>query len=512
MFAEMQRAQSRLHLSVSALEESSRKVDQQMGQLVAQRSDEFLELARHYLPDLSIETVEQSFSGVRRELTDLLKKKQQRERELTSDIDQTESAIEKDQNETDRVTEKLNEKVRQRDELQEEVANRLKKMPEYAKLVNEAAMAEQQLTANEQRMEQVEKEAAEKLPSYDNSQLFRYLYDRDFGTGSYASKGFTRRMDRWLARYIGFQKARKSYQFLQVTPKLMAAELERRRHQFNQLMSQVEAIEAQVEKEVGLPEVVAEGERLGELRDDLVVRIDDHDNKLEQLFLELEELRDNSGRYYGEALTRMKESLEQTEEFVLKRKARATSERQDDKIVENIVDLNEMIEDVEPEIKKLIRRRTKMNNKQAGFDELVRRFRSSNFDSHRSVFRDDVDLEKIVERFIDDKLDVRAVWRIIRKNQRFEESWAQRQHQNAGDILGSPTAQVIMHTMLDLAAATLRNSARRSVHRRNSGGIFFPGSSSSRKRSRRSSSRRSNTRRRSSPRRRKGGFTTGDGF
>lgn len=511
MFAEMQRAQSRMHLSVSALEESSRKVDQQMGQLVSKRSDEFLELARHYLPDLSMETVERSFSGVRQELSELLQRKQQRERELTDDIEKTETAIANDSKETDRVTDELNEKVKLRDELQEEVANRLKKMPEYEKLVKEAAMAEQQLTANEQRLEQVNQEAAEKLPSYDDSRLFRYLYDRDFGTGDYASKGFTRRMDRWLARYIGFQKARKSYQFLQVTPKLMAAELERRRHQFNQLMSQVEAIEAQVEKEVGLPEVVAEGERLGDLRDDLVVRIDDHNNKLEKLFVELDEIRDSSGKYYGEALTRMKESLEQTEEFVLKRQAKKTAERQDDRIVENIVGLNELIEDVEPEIGKLIRRRTTMTKKQAGFDELVRRFRSSNFDSYRSVFRDDLDLDQIVERYIDDKLDARAVWRIIRKNQRFEESWAQRQHQNAGDVLGSPTAQVIMHTMLDLAGAALRNSARRSVHRRSSGGIFFPGSSRRSSR-RRSSSRRSNSRRRSSPRRRKGGFTTGDGF
>jgi len=126
--------------------------------LVSQRSDEFLELARHYLPDLSMETVERSFSGVRDELSELLQRKQRRERELTEGIEETEKAIANDQNETDQVTEQLNEEVRRRDELQEEVANRLKKMSEYERLVKEAAMAEQQLTANEQRMEQVEQE------------------------------------------------------------------------------------------------------------------------------------------------------------------------------------------------------------------------------------------------------------------------------------------------------------------------------------------------------------------
>ena len=88
--------------------------------------------------------------------------------------------------------------ARQRDQLQEEVADRLKQMPVYEQLTNEAARAEQRLTSNEERMEQLHAEAAEKLPSYDNSRLFSYLYDRKFGTVDYRYRGLTRRLDRWL--------------------------------------------------------------------------------------------------------------------------------------------------------------------------------------------------------------------------------------------------------------------------------------------------------------------------
>ena len=509
LFQELQRAQSRIHQAVAALEESSRNVDERMDQFVSQRSDEFLELARHYLPDISMETVERSFVGVRDELVALLKKKQAREQELLTSIERAEKAIDEDTAETDRVTEKLNEKAKQRDELQEVVANRLKGMQEYVDLSIEAAKAEQRLTANEQRLEQVEQESSQKLPSYDNSRLFKYLYDRNFGTGNYEGAGFIRRMDRRLARFIGYSKARQSYQFLKMTPKLMAAEIERRRHQFNELMGQIEALEAQIEKEVGLPEVIAVGEQLGELRDNLVLKIDDQNRQLESYFTELKELRESSGKYYGEALTMMKKNLEESEEIVLRRRAAQTTERQDDEIVSDIVELNRLIGELQPEIATLVERRGAMTQRQGGFDEIVRRFRSSNYDSHRSVFAANFDLDSLVERFINGELNVRSAWRVIRKNQRFEESWAQR---NGRDIIQNPSGQIIMHTMLDIVSEALKNSARRGVHRRNSGGVFFPGGSSGRTRRRRSSSRKSNSRRRSSPRRRSGGFTTGEGF
>ena len=49
------------------------------------------------------------------------------------------------------------------------------------------------LKADEERAEELQLEAAEKLPPYDRSRLFCYLHERKFGTPAYPYRGWTRR-------------------------------------------------------------------------------------------------------------------------------------------------------------------------------------------------------------------------------------------------------------------------------------------------------------------------------
>ena len=511
VFAALQQAQKQIHDNIADLEKSTREFDSKMDRLVSQRSEEFVELAKHYLPDLSIETIERSFVGVRSELMEIFRRKMMREEELTAAIELAQQTILQAQDATDQVTIELNEKAEERDHLQEVVSEKLKQLPQYQELANQAALAEHRLTQNEERMKQVNEETAQKLPSYEESRLFQYLYDRKFGTPDYKSRGIIKRLDRWLARYIGYSKARQSYNFMKITPGLMQQELQRRRENFNQLMEQIESLEAKVEKEVGLTDVIEEGERLGLKRDELITQIEDQTLQLEEFQLELNDSRESKDKHYDEALTRMRNYLEETEDVVLKEQAKQTSERKDDRIVDDIVELNNHIGDLQPEILTLVGKRKSLTGKQAGLDDIVQRFRSSNFDSNRSVFPDDFEIGKFIGRYMNNVLDARSLWKHIRQSQEFQESWAQ---QTSTDVLNNPSAQIVLHTMLDLATEALKNSARRSVYRRNSSrdsGISFP-DFSQRKRRRRSSSRNSSHHRRSKPRRRRGGFTSGDGF
>ena len=512
VFAALQQAQRSVRDNLKELDEASREIDQKIKQLASLRSDEFIELAKVYLPDLSMESIERSFVGVRSELMDIFRQKKLREEELDAAIELAQQTIQQAQEETDRVTAELNSKAEERDQLQEVVSEKLKQIPEYETLTNEAAIAEHRLSQNEDRLEQVQEESSQKLPSYENSRLFMYLYSRKYGTGEYAPRGMVKRLDRWLANYIGYTKARRSYDFMKVTPGLMAAELDRRRKKFDALMDQVEAIEAKVENEVGLTQVIEEGDRLGLKRDELVNQIEDQNLQLESDKSELAESRESKGKHYEDALSRMLNHLEETEEAVLQERARKTAEHKDDRIVADIVELNDLIGELQPEILTLVGRRRTLTEKQAGLDDIVRRFRSSNFDANRSVFPDDFEIGQFVGRYMNNAMDARSLWKKIRHSQKFQESWAQ---QTSTDILNNPSAQIVLHTMLDLAQEALKNSARRSVYRRNSsrsGGITWPKFPSTSKRRNRSSSRRSSSNRRSRPRRRSGGFTSGDGF
>ena len=514
VFGALQLAENQLRQNSKELEAAFQDVDTKMHALVNRRGQEFVALAKHYLPELTAETVSKSFVSVRSKLKPIFNQKQQREAELTDAITLSQQTIDQAQQQTDRVTEQLNEKAQQRDQLQEVVSDQLKQMPQYVELVDSAAIAEQQLSHNEERMMQVDQEAQNKLPSYDNSRLFTYLYKRKFATPDYRSKGLIKRLDRWLARYIDYTKAKRSYNFMKVTPALMREELQRRRANFEKLMDQIEAIECKVEQELGLTKVVEEGELLGLQRDELLTQIEDENLRLLEFRQELDASLQSKGQHYEKALATMKEHLEQTQQDVLEFNAKRTREQTDDRITRDIEQLNEQSEDLRQQLQTIDGQRRSQAKKQTGMHDIVQRFRSANFDAHRSVFPDDFEIGKLIGRYLNGVIDARSFWKSIRNNQKFQENWAQ---QTSTDILQSPSAQVVMHTMLDLASKALRQSAGRGAYRRGSSrrsrsrGISFPDFGSTPRR-RRSSTRKSSSSRRSSPRRRGGGFTTGDGF
>ncbi|MEM9410328.1 MAG: hypothetical protein AAGA30_04395 [Planctomycetota bacterium] len=510
LFKKLQTARKNIRHAIAKLAIEAKEVDGKMQQLVALRGQEFIDLSKLYLPELSTTTVQSAFKHIQTELKDLLQQKQNFESQLEQQIGLAIQTTEEAQNELEKTTELLNEKANERDHLQEVVAKLLKQNTEYEELTNQAAQAEKRLTQNEERMAQVHNEAAQKLPSYDSSRLFRYLYDRKFGTPDYRATGMTRTIDRWLAKFIGFRKAKRSYDFMKTTPTLMAAELKRRQDQFNELMDLIEKMEQATEHEVGLTVVIAKGDELGAKRDELLNQIEAQIKIADESKLELHQSLDSKGVHYEQALASMRDQIENSEVDQLIRHARSTQKPTDDKIVENIASINRLIDELQPDILQLNGKRKSLVDRQSGMEDVIRQFRASNFDSRRSVFPRHIRLEQMVERFSTNDIDSRSLWKHIKQNQRFQQSWAQ---QTATDVINDPSAQVVLHTMLDLAAEALKQSARRSVYRRNSGrsgGLSWPRSSRSTGNNRRRSSRRSRPRRRSNGRR--GGFTTGDGF
>ena len=124
----------------------------------------------------------------------------------------------------------------EREKLEQVVSERLHGSDEFKRLSEQALTAETELERNEDRVADIKAEAEKKLPSYDHSRLFKYLYDAGYGTPAYKGKGLTRRLDGWVARMIDYPSARRGYDFLRVTPELMAQEVTRRRDKFNELM------------------------------------------------------------------------------------------------------------------------------------------------------------------------------------------------------------------------------------------------------------------------------------
>ncbi|MGE3819434.1 MAG: hypothetical protein AB7I30_08365 [Isosphaeraceae bacterium] len=482
------------------------RLDGALNELLTQRGEALLALAGHLLPEFSRPAIEATFTGIRDELLAIFARKEARRRELSLEFAEVQELTRVKDAELDEVTGRLNALITRREALESQVAAILKADPEFQERSRLALQAEQLLHRDERRAAEIREEAAEKLPHYENSALFRYLHDRGFATDSYRAKGLIRSLDRWVARLIGYDEARNGYEFLRKTPELVDAEVARRRSQFTELMRQVEAGQAEAADQAGLTAVLREGDALGTQRDGLVQERDPLVKRTRAIQEELTELDRRHDRFYKEAIARFRDFLSDTRLALLEQRARQTPDPKDDAIVADVAEIDNQIEALRPRLAELANRRHATVALRDSLDRLVQRYRQAEFDSQRSYFPDSFDVHAWLRDLDVGATDVESLWGSIRRHQRFRPHWIETTTSGTVDVLSGPAGRVLMGAVLEAASQAMRDSAYRGVQRRAEIGFPEPHAAPS------FPSAPSFPQPSSAPPPSQGGFTSGDGF
>lgn len=477
----LQQASEQLRRHQSACQESLRKLDDSSNELIDRRGQTLLELAEHYLPEVNRETVLKTFRGIRDELLDVLARKQRRERQLHEALEQDEAEAVRLKNDLEQVTDQLNEKVAERRRLEEIVAERLKAHDQFQELSQQAITAEHELERNEARIAEIKQEASEKLPAYDDNRLFKYLYDLGYGTAKYDKKGMGRQLDRWVAKLVDYDRSRRGYDFLRVTPELMAAEVVRRREQFNVLMEKLEAIEDEIAAEVGLTEVMRQGQELGTQRDGLVSELSQLEQQFTSHHQELQTLEGTNNDFYEQGVGQMKAFLSEMQHSWLEHQSRSTPDRQDDELVAEIGWQNEQLDKVQRESGQLRQEQRNWDERSQGLQDVVQRFRRADFDSRRSLFDDDLDVERLVGGYLRGEIGSEKLWSMLRRFQEFQQTryempgpgWSVDDSWDSNDLGG-----VLGRVLIEVAGEAMKHAVRRGMqrrgpHRQKSGGPGF---------------------------------------
>jgi chromosome segregation ATPase len=454
---------------VAGFETQLQTLGEDTTKLMAQRGEALLKLAHHYLPEMSRETIATTFREIRQDLQQVLDRKLRRQIQLRQELEKTDTDILRQQVELDQVTEKLDEKVAQREKLEAVVAERLKAHGSFPQLSEQALQAEQKLDRNEQRITEIEREADEKLPAYEQSRLFQYLHEQGYGTPGYDPQsrkwGITKRLDRWVARMIDFSRARRSYDFLRVTPELMKAEVERRQTEFNALMEQVEAIEDTISDEIGLTEVLRDGDQLGDQRDTIVQALEGLTTTKTSQQKERQELESSRNQFYAQAIGKMKQFLASLDDARLTERARRTPEPDDDVLVKEIILLGDQLDRTSQQTTSLARDRQSLEEQLQGLQQVLMQFQSAEFDSRRSLFSASFNLEAHLSSYLEDRENAQQLWNAIRQHQQFTPAW----HDQSGGIgrgVDSELSYVLLRGLAEVAGAAMRSAATRGMQRR----------------------------------------------
>lgn len=471
IYHQLQTALDQQRTAVAEMKRNVDVFDHQLNELVARKGAALLELAQHYLPEFSRSSVEATFAEVRASLLEILGRKERIHAELTARAGRFVDTCRGLEIDLDRVTQQLNEHVRRREELEQVVSDRLKDDADFQSLSHDAAQMEARLQQNEARVAELQASAKEKLPPYEQSSLFQYLYQKGYGTSDYRGKGLIRSLDKWVARLIDFPKARNGYEFLRNTPKLMVEEVARRKADFKGLMERIEAIEYQHTDAVGLTPVLESGRKLGANRDEIVSTLEKTRREQQAVEVELRELDQSQGRFHTEAIKKFEKFLSQTETGVLQNRAQRTPDPRDDEIVSRIAELTRQIERLKPEIAEAQRDRKRADEIAGGMDLVVNRFRQNNFDSERSWFADVLNINAELPRYLEGLTRPEELWQILRRQQQFEPTWAENVSVQGAQVvmeaLNNPAvSRALVNATAQVVGGVLNSMAQSGIERR----------------------------------------------
>lgn len=446
------------------LEEMRAKIssfDAQRDDLGEDRGDALFDLAEYYLPELTREAIESSWIEVRDSIKEVFLRKEDQRRRVTTALA---AANDRRHLQEDRLLEintEFDTAKAEQAELISRVEGELAADETFVSLSNQATAAETALERAEANLDEIEQDAARKLPSYEASSLFKYLHDRQFGTPQYSKRGFTRRMDRWLAQFIDYRTANHGYEFLRNTPEQMRKIIADDRVALDTVMDELEKRRDLVVKRLGLTAAITKVEQLSDQRERQLVQLDGIRQETESLDRELTDLDDTRGTFHKEAVSIFRGMLENFDSQDLASKARRTPSLTDDQIVARIQGVDDQLDELDKDTRRYRDEIRDMQRCVEALGRLMQRFRASKFDAARSQFLPSLDILDILHRAKDER-DIDQAWDRLRNAQR----WGPTLGEQLGHVASHPLTQVLVGAMAQAAGSAMRHQADRASRRR----------------------------------------------
>ena len=162
----------------------------------------------------------------------------------------------------------------------------------------------------------------------------------------------------------------------------------------------------------------------------------------------------------------MQQFLAAMEQSALQSRSQLTPQREDDAMVTEIVFLNDQLEQTHKQSSLLALEERQWNDRVEGLQDILQRFRRSEFDSQRSFFAAEFDADQFLDRYLRGQLGREDFWSIIRQHHQFAPPWWENSDDHHGWGVDTELSHVLMRVLVDVAGNALRNSAYRGMHRR----------------------------------------------
>ncbi len=333
--ADLRAAEGRLSRQLAELAEESAEL--RRAEAAAYRT-----LAQHRLDRLAREKITDRLDRAERAALDALEIRKRRLAEIEAERAALESAQAEAAARRESAEDAVEAAAAELDALAETTAAALEDDPDYAARRAALEAAEAKAAAADAKADRAEADRAEKSKAYDADPLFSYLWARAYDTPAYRGSGFVKSLDAWVAKLIGYARARPDYTRLQEIPARLRGHADRLAEAAEAARGELEALErARLEAAGAAPLEAKLAEAQGAL-DAVEAEIDRLETDRAALEEEAARLVDPE-RDEGlvRALDGLAESFKGADLRRLAEAARATPGPEDDRAVARLADISD---------------------------------------------------------------------------------------------------------------------------------------------------------------------------
>jgi len=398
----------------NGLDESILSLERQITSFGEEREQAFTQLADIYSPELSSQSIAKikQLPDIQKEINEAFAEKQRRRVEIEKYMADSQSQRKESESGLDSITQQLNKKIAERDNLRKQVAGSLGKIPEYTTLASVAQTQNEVLHKYTQRLTEEKTHVDEKLAAYRGNKLFMELVSKKFDTNEYTSGKIMKWFDSWRARRFEktqtgeettFRAMRDTYNSLISRVKLMELEIGKREEQLQKTVSEMRVYEEELSEKTGLTQVMQAGAKIEANKRDALAKIEKLDKDYKRYSDERAEMDSAKDPYHTQLTDKLKELLQGEDIADLKARARKYPGTADDTLVVRIEEIDMTLSELKEKAKEKKSERDNLAEKLDGLKIIERKARQ--YTSSDDYYSGSFDIGSLITGYVLGKSD-----------------------------------------------------------------------------------------------------------
>ncbi|MDX1698473.1 MAG: hypothetical protein R3308_09310 [Thiohalobacterales bacterium] len=301
---------------------------------------------------------------------------------------------------------------------EQRIQGELEEDPAYQQQLQEARRLDSIAAEAERKAGQAAADRAEKGRSFEENELFMYLWKRSYGTPEYQAGPLTRFLDAWVERLCNYNEYRVNYWTLLEIPVRLQSHAEGARTRAQSALDDLAALEIARAETAGLPALQAAHADAQGVLDDIDDRIEQQEAAQDKLLQQRTAFAEARDTYMVQGLEALSASLSNKSLLELNDAAHDTADEQDNRLVRELAELRERHKDLEEELNDHRRMHESKLDRLKEFEQVRRRFKRRRFDDLRSGFGNEGLITAMLGQFMNGLVNSDELWRVLERHQR----------------------------------------------------------------------------------------------